>query len=322
MSFTESAALFGAALTVSLPTFGWVLLGVVLARLGLLSEYWINLVSRLAFNYGLPVMLFAGAAGVDYSAMGGADYLLAGVLATLATAGLAWAYSGWRGHELPLRGIFVQAAFRSNLAIVGIALAVSAYGERGPQLAALPVAVMTALYNVLAVWVLDVSHGGRTSAVSLVKGILSNPLIIGILAGVVLSLSPLPVPALVDPLSAGLSTFFLPLMLVCIGGSIRLGELRRAGAYSWEASVWRLCVAPLVAVVLALLLGVHGEALGVLFLLVASPVAASSFVMVVAVGGDGALAARVVVLTTLLSAITVTLGFYLLSLLSLVGQLA
>ena len=187
MSFTESAALFGAALTVSLPTFGWVLLGIVLARLGLLSEYWINLVSRLAFNYGLPVMLFAGAAGVDYSAMGGAHYLLAGVLATLATAGLAWAYSAWRGHELPLRGIFVQAAFRSNLAIVGIALAVSAYGERGPQLAALPVAVMTALYNVLAVWVLDVSHGGRTSAVSLVKGILSNPLIIGILAGAVLS---------------------------------------------------------------------------------------------------------------------------------------
>ena len=47
MSFTESVALFGAALTVSLPTFGWVLLGIVLARLGLLSEYWINRVSRL-----------------------------------------------------------------------------------------------------------------------------------------------------------------------------------------------------------------------------------------------------------------------------------
>jgi predicted permease len=189
-------------------------------------------------------------------------------------------------------------------------------------LAALPVAVMTALYNVLAVWVLDATHGGRTSAVSVLKGVLSNPLIIGILAGVALALSPLPVPGLVAPLSAGLSTFFLPLMLLCIGGSIRLGELRRAGAFSWEAAAWRLCVSPLLVVLLALALGVHGAALGVLFLLVASPVAASSFVMVVAAGGDGALAARVVVLTTLLSAITVTVGFYLLSLLSLVGELA
>jgi len=60
--------------------------------------------------------------------------------------------------------------------------------------------------------------------------------------------------------------------------------------------------------------------LGVLFLLVASPVAAASFVMVVAARGDGVLAANIVVLTTLLSIVTVTLGFFLLSMFSLVGQ--
>jgi predicted permease len=322
LTTAEALALFYAALTVSVPTFGWVLLGLALHRGGLLSDALISLISRLAFNVGLPVMLFAGAAQVDYSSLGGARYLLAGVLATLFTLALSWLYSRWRGHPRALQGIFVQAAFRSNLAIVGVALAVSAYGERGPVLAALPVALMTALYNVLAVWVLNTTLGSGTRIPSILAGIARNPLIIGIAAGVVLSLSGLPVPALVAPLSAGLSTFFLPLMLVCIGGSMNLADLRTAGPITWEATLWRLCVGPLLGVVLALAIGVRGEELGVLFLLLASPVAASSFVMVIAARGDGVLAANIVVLTTLLSVVTVTIGFFLLSLFSLVGKLA
>lgn len=322
MSGTELVPLFLAALQVSVPTFGWVVLGVVLRRAGLLSDRLISRVSRLAFNVGLPLMLFAGAAQVDYSALGSARYLLAGALATLLTLLLSWLYSRWRGHPRRQRGIFVQAAFRSNLAIVGVALAVSAYGERGTVVAALPVALLTALYNVFAVWVLDATLGSGTAPRRLLLGILRNPLIIGIAAGVLLALSPLPQPAALPSLGRGLSLFFLPVMLLCIGGSMQLSQLRSAGPITWEATAWRLCVAPLLAVLLAMALGVRDEQLGVLFLLLSSPVAASSFVMVVAARGDGVLAANIVVLTTLLSAVTVTIGFFLLSLFSLAGTLA
>jgi predicted permease len=318
----DSLALLYAALTISAPTFGWVLLGLVLRRFGLLTEPVIDRVSRLAFNLGLPAMLFASAAQVDYSSLRSARYLLAGVLATLLTLTLAWYYSRWRGHPRALQGIFVQAAFRSNLAIIGIALAVSAYGERGPVLAALPVALLTVLYNVLAVWVMNTTLGAGASAAALVTGVVRNPLIIGIGAGVALAVSGLPVPAVVVPLGTVLSAVFLPLMLLCIGGAMQLSKLRSTGAIAWEATVWRLCVGPLLAVTLAFLMGVRDEPLGVLFLLLASPVAAASFVMVVAARGDGVLAANIVVLTTLLSMLTVTAGFFLLSLLSLVGRLA
>ncbi len=101
---------------------------------------------------------------------------------------------------------------------------------------------------------------------------------------------------------------------------MQLSKLRESGSLAWEASVWRLCVGPLLTVLVALAIGVRGEPLGVLFLLMSAPVAAASFVMVVAARGDGVLAANIVVLSTLLSIVTVTLGFFLLSLLSLVGQ--
>ena len=65
----------------------------------------------------------------------------------------------------------MQSAFRSNLAIVGVALTFSAYGELGPVLAALPIALMTVLYNILAVWVLNTTLGSGTTMRSVLQDI-------------------------------------------------------------------------------------------------------------------------------------------------------
>jgi predicted permease len=152
-------------------------------------------------------------------------------------------------------------------------------------------------------------------------GVLRNPLIIGIAAGVALSLSGLPVPSIVKPAGAWLSALFLPLMLICIGGAMKLGELHKSGTLAWESTLWRLLLAPAIVVGLAMVLGVSGPPLGVLFLLVGAPAAASGYIMVVAAKGNGVLAANIVVLSTLFSAVSLTLGLFLLSLLSLVGQI-
>jgi predicted permease len=321
LTHADATELFLTCLKVSLPTFAWVLAGALLARLGWLSDHLNDRISRLSFRYGLPLMLFAGAAGVDYASLLTATYLLAGVIGTLLVVTLSWFYSIWRGHPLRERGIFVQGAYRSNLAIMGLALCISAYGQQGAQLAALAVAVMTSLYNILIVFLLNNTLGGTSSPRAAVLGVVRNPLIIGIAAGVALSVSGLPIPAVVKPAGAWLSAFFLPLMLICIGGAMKLGELRNSGALAWESTLWRLLVAPAIVVGLAMVLGVRGPPLGVLFLLVGAPAAASGYIMVVAAKGNGVLAANIVVLSTLFSAASLTLGLFLLSILSLVGQI-
>jgi predicted permease len=308
------------ALSVSLPTFGWVILGLILRRIGLLRDEWVQVFSRLSFRYGLPLLLFAGAAQVDYSAISQARYLLAGVITTLLITASSWVYSVSRGHLQAQRGLFVQAAFRSNLAIVGLALSVSAYGERGAVLAALPIAVLTLLYNVIAVWVLNTTLGAQTTAGALLLGVLRNPLILGISLGVVAALVAVPVPAPVFEGASFLSTLLLPMMLVCVGASMRFSALNDGRMLVAEAVLWRLLVAPTLLVVICLALGVTGEPLGVAFLLLSSPVATASFVMVVAARGDGVLAANMIVTTTLASVITVTVGFLALLLMGLAGQ--
>ena len=308
------------ALAVSLPTFGWVILGLGLRRAGLLRDEWVEVFSRLSFNYGLPLLLFAGAARVDYGAATGSRYLLAGVITTVLVSACSWAYSILREHPQAHRGLFVQAAFRSNLAIVGLALSVSAYGERGAVLAALPIAVLTLLYNVIAVWVLNTTLGSQTSVRSLAFGIARNPLILGISAGMLVAVLPLSVPATVFKIAGLLSTLLLPMMLVCVGASMRFSALSAGRVLVTEAVVWRLLVAPALLLGICLALGVTGESLGVIFLLLSSPVATASFVMVVAARGDGTLAANMIVTTTLASMVTVTLGFLVLLYFGLVGQ--
>ena len=290
------------------------MLGVGFRRLGILKPNVINRVSRFSFLIALPFVLFVGAAQVDYAGLGNATYLLAAIASTLLTLVLSWLYGRWRDFPRHHLGIFVQGAFRSNLAVVGVALCISAYGDRGLVLAALPVAVMTVLYNILAVWVLDSTLGNRSSAATIIAGMIRNPLIIGIVAGSLVSIAGIILPSPAMVLSGGISTYFIPVLLVCIGGSIRLSGLTALGTLTWEACAWRLLVSPALAVGTALILGVSGDALGVLFLLLASPGAAASFVMVVAARGDGTLAANIIVLTTLFSLVTVTGGFFLLSL--------
>ncbi len=309
----DSAALLLASLAVSVPTFAWVGAGLVGRRLGWLTPVRNDTLARFSFKFAMPVVLFFGAAGVDYSDLGRASHLWSGVLATLTVVLLALVWGGWRKLSAGELGVFVQCAFRSNLALIGIALAIAAYGQRGLVLAALPVAVMTVMYNVIAVVLLNATLGGSRSPLAALRGVLGNPLIIGIAAGVAWSLLQLDIAPL-QPLSDVASSVFVPMALVAVGGSMDLTALRGARAVTWEATLWRLCIAPAIGLLVALGMGVRGDELGVLFLLLASPVAAASYVMVVAARGDGTLAANLVVLTTLLSAATIPLGFFALQL--------
>jgi predicted permease len=314
----EPLSLLLAALRISVPIFSWVILGAVLARVGVLRDRFINIVSRFSFNIALPIVLLVGSSGVNYTALGNASYLYAGIISSLLVFGLSWLYGRWR--EFPARevGIFVQGAFRSNLAVIGIALCVAAYGDRGLVLAAPAIAVLTILFNILAIWVLDSTLGNSNSVFSMTLGIMRNPLIVGILIGALVSVSGVVLPEFAGTLSGAITTYFIPLLLTCIGGSIRLQGLGSIGGLVWEASLWRLLISPVIAICVALLMGVRGDTLGVYFLLLSSPVAAASFVMVVAGRGDGGLAANIIVLTSFLSLVSVTVGFFLLSLLRLV----
>src|SRR5690606_16895416 len=107
---------------------------------------------RLVFNVCLPCLLFFSVFNADVQFLN-PSLLVFAVLATLISV-LVIRVASIFVVEHAKRGVFTQCAFRGNMAIMGLALCVNAFGESVLPVAAMYVAVMTVLYNVITVCLL------------------------------------------------------------------------------------------------------------------------------------------------------------------------
>ena len=299
-------------ISVTAPVFSMLFLGVLLKRLGLIDGAFINTASALVFRGTLPTLLFLGIVKADLSTALQPALLLYFVIATLGCFLLAWGWAIVRCPEAD-RGIYTQGAFRGNNGIIGLALATSMYGDYGLSVGAVLGGVVNLSYNTLSAIVLAIySPQAKTDVWSLSKSILSNPLIIGVLAAIPFALWQIALPGWLLTSGEYFAEMSLPLALICIGGTLTLESLRQSSSMAISSSLMKVFWLPLVATLGAWVWGFRGAELAILFLYFASPTAAASFVMAKAVGGNHQLAAAIIVLSTLATVVTTNLGLFVL----------
>ncbi len=303
-------------LETTLPIFILVLLGLLLRRRNVIDDAFIATSSKLVFNITLPVLMFMAVARSDSGA--GQHLPLIGFVLSAALLGalLSALWAGALMLSVPQRGAFIQASFRSNLGIIGLALCINAYGEEGGVLGALLLAVITPVYNLLAVFFLTRQQQVRWLAQ--LRLILSNPLIIAIVLAVPFSALQWPLPEVALRVGNSLAAMTLPLALIGVGGSLSFAALRRGSAVVLHIVTLKLLVVPVIIAVAAWMCGFRGVELGVICLMFASPTAAAAFVMARSMGADAELTANAIALTTIGSVLTVSGFVYVLSLLPLV----
>ncbi|HMB15498.1 MAG TPA: AEC family transporter, partial [Pelovirga sp.] len=186
--------------------------------------------------------------------------------------------------------------------------------------ASIYLAVLTTLFNVLSVMTLTRHQSGNVNASGKWRVLLQigkNPLIIAIVIGVLVSLSRIPVPALLLTTGEYFARMTLPLALLCAGASIRLLEFKGDRALYW-ASAGKLLFVPLVITAGGAVIGLRGQELGVLYLMSASPTAAASYPMALSLGGNHHLAAAIIAMTSLGSVFFITAGVFVLRSLGLI----
>ncbi|MDV7212843.1 AEC family transporter [Azotobacter beijerinckii] len=305
-------ALFSQTLGITAPVFAMLFLGVLLRRLGWIDVAFINTASELVFKGTMPTMLFLSILHADLDAALQPALLGYFTLASVAGFLIAWAWSLWRCPRAD-RGVYVQGAFRGNNGIVGLALATSMYGDYGLSLGGVLAGAVILVYNTLASVVLAFySPQARSDAWSIAKSILCNPLIIGVLVALPFAYWQVGLPAWLLTSGDYFAQMTLPLALICIGGTISLAALRESGSLALSSGLMKMVWLPLLSTFGAWLCGFRGADLGVLYLYFASPTAAASFVMAKAVGGNHQLAGGIVVITTLLAAVTTNIGIFVL----------
>lgn len=305
-------SLFLQTLSVTLPVFAMLFLGVLLKRFGQIDDRFIHSASGLVFNVSMPVMLFLAILHADLEAALQPALLGYFALATLVGFALAWGWALWRCPRAE-RGVYVQGAFRGNNGIVGLALATSLYGDYGLSLGGVLGGLVILLYNSLAVLVLEVYNpDSRTSLWKILRGILRNPLILGVLAAMPFAWWQLRLPVWLTTSGEYLARLALPLALICIGGTLSLASLRASSGLALSASLMKMLWLPALATAGAWACGFRQAELGILFLFFASPTAAASFVMARAAGANHQLAAAIIVITTLLAVLTTNFGLFVL----------
>ena len=302
------------AFTIVFPNLFLMGLGFFMKKRGETSQEFIDLASNFVFNYCLPCLLFFSVVDseVDYAKQ--IILITAGVVVTLLLFAGSELYAKRFISEPADQGVFVQGVFRSNMAIIGLATVANAYGSSGLSIGAVYMGVVTILFNILAVITLSrVSKSTEDTWISrstmIIKKIFTNPLILSLLAAFIYKALPLPpLSGVIHTTGDLLAAVALPLALICAGASIDVKSMLHLSGLSMQSSIGRIVVAPLLAIAVGLAFGLTGVHLGVLFLMVASPAAAASYVMAKAMGGNDVLAANILAFTTVVSMFGMAIG--------------
>lgn len=299
-----------------------ILIGYFLKRRGFFSESFLAIGNKTVFYLLLPVLLFQNIAEIEglsdirtdvtaYTVCMIVLLILLGYLTTLFIP------------DARQKGVVHQCIFRSNFALIGVPLAELIGGSEGVRTAAIMSLFSIPLFNISGVVVLSVykGHGGKLNVRKILRDIVTNPLIIGVFAGLCFVLLKM---SLQDTLiwelgekltflpatTAFLSRAATPVALLVLGGQF---DFEKIGGYRRQLTVGligRNLIAPVLGVGMTgvlVKLGVFSfgpEVFAALIALFASPVAVASAVMADAMENDGQLASQLVIWTSLFSVIT------------------
>lgn len=289
------------------PLFLLILLGALLGRLRQPSgDFWAQL-ERLIYFLLFPAMLVATLATADVSQVpvGRVAVALLGAMGLFGA--LLWALHGWLGLAAPAFTSAFQGALRFNT-YVGVAGAAALHGAPGATVAAVAVALMVPVVNVLCV--ASFIAAGTLGTGSLGKSLAAlarNPLILGCLLGIALNLGGIGLPGWSQATVELLGRAALPLGLVAVGVALRPRALMRLDRGTWATNLVKLVLMPALVLLLARGLGLDPVSRDVALLFAALPTATSAYILARQLGGDAEMMAALITGQTLLAMLTLPL---------------
>ena len=284
------------SLNATVPVFLMMILGIVFRQIGWIDEVFAAKMNQFVFRVSLPAVLFIDLAGVDFVEAWNPKFVLSALLSLLL-------------KERTLRGEFIQGAYRSSAALLGIALIQSIYGTSG--MAPLMIIGSVPLYNIMAVVVLAFFQPGQSGIDGVVlkktlNGIVTNPIILGIVAGLLWSLLGIPIPKILNKTVSSIGATATPLGLMAMGATINFRQALGKKKPVFAAAFLKLVGWCALFLPLGVALGFRQEELVAILIMLGSATTVSSFVMARNMGHEGVLSSGVVMLTTLLSGFTIT----------------
>lgn len=209
------------------------------------------------------------------------------------------------GANGPATSSLVQAGLRHN-GFLMLAFVQGAFGVAALEIGAIAIAVLVPISNIFAVIIIFLLREGNQDAHlgrAIMAELARNPLMGAIILGGIVNFLSIPVPNFISGAANILGSAALPMLLLCVGASIRISALRAHSAALVLAVLAKLLVLPVVMMLVGSTFGLDKDVLLVLAVLAVAPTATSSFTLAQELGGDAPLMAEIITVQTLVAAV-------------------
>ena len=292
------------SLNATMPIFFVMVIGWSLKKFGFLDETTTAKLNQLVFKFFLPALLFMDLATEDFAAIWDTGMVLFCFIVTAASIAIAIVLSAILSKNKAERGEIIQAAYRSGVATLGIVFMTNIYADA--SMMALIILGSVPLYNIAAVVILYITsptnqnHSQKGLWKKTAKNVITNPIILGILFGMLWSVCKLPQPPMVIK------------TISYLGNIASLPDVKTKLKETLGVTTIKLILLCLVFLPIAIYLGFRNEKLVAILVMLGSATTSSSFIMAKNMGHEGKISSCAVMVTTLLSSFSMTLWLFLL----------
>ncbi len=307
-------AIFWFSFNAVVPLILIVALGFFLMRLKVINEKFISDASGFCFKVAFPISLFNSIVQIDLQTEINWKMYAFVISAILSIVILSMLIVPRIIPGNPQRGALIQGIYRGNILLMGFPLARNLFGESGIGPMAMLLPVVIGLYNVIAVFLLEYYDGteSRVKKSKVLLGVITNPLIIGAVAGAIVSFAHIELPLFLSRATDDIGKIANPLALVMLGGQFNWRQAAGNARLIAAATALRMAIIPALAIGAAIIIGFRGPELGAIFILFCAPTAVTSYIMARNMNSDAPLAGQIILATTVVSGATLFIGSYLL----------
>jgi len=294
------------------PLFLMLFLGFTFKKLDLISGGFVTSGNKVVFYIALPATLFRSVYTAELGQLLDMRFAAFAVVASLAAFFGIWLVMALFVKSKPIVGTFTQGAFRGNFAFLGMPLLISLTGDAGAARAALILVFVIPLYNICSIFVLAAcsDSGKKVGFLTIIFTIVKNPFIIAIFLAFGVQLMGISLPFMISRTLGYTANMATPLALICLGAGMYFQGFDAKFKYALIASLVKVVVLPVLFVAAGYAVGFRGYDIAALLVLGGVPSAIAGYAMVVQMDGDGYIAATIIVISTFLSAFTLTLFIY------------
>lgn len=215
----------GAILTITFPIFALIGIGYGAVRAGLFAASDMKTLGKYVLNIALPALLFNTVATRDLNEVLNLGYVVVFALAGLLTIGVTYLWFTLQGTGPARRAIAVMGSTCPNSGFVGYPVMLLVFPDLAGVVLALNMVVENFLLIPLCLIFLEASRDRQGKSLlriagGIILGVLRRPMVIGLMLGLLVMLSGLPVPPMITRLMEVLATSSSAIALFVIGGSL------------------------------------------------------------------------------------------------------